>query len=168
MPNLIPDWFDWMRPAGRLIWAVALTVIGLAIVAALLRRPKPDRPSTWAECMLGAVGTFGLMTLAYAVVPHEWITFSDAYLQWGTTKFLVHSGQDFGIFDFPFDINYQALRDVVAAGIYIVFFGANLALIVQWQKRGKVGEAPAPEQPRVSRFGRPLRRRSPVPANGEA
>ena len=24
MPNLIPDWLPWMRPAGRLIWGVTL------------------------------------------------------------------------------------------------------------------------------------------------
>ncbi len=168
MPNLIPDWFGWMRPAGRLIWAVALMVVGLAVVAALLRRPKPDRPATWAECMLGAVGVFALMTVAYAVIPHEWITFSDKRFQWNTTRFLVHSGQDFGIFKFPFDVNYQALRDVIAAGIYLVFFGLNLALFVQWQKRGQAAAPEAEERPRVSRFGRPLRRRAAaVPANGE-
>ena len=93
MPNLIPDWLPWMRPAGRLIWGVALLVIGLIIVFILMRRPKPERPATWAECMAGAVGVFALMTLAYAVVPHEWITFSDKYLQWGTTSFMVRSGQ---------------------------------------------------------------------------
>ena len=27
MPNLIPDWLPWMRPAGRLIWGVSLLII---------------------------------------------------------------------------------------------------------------------------------------------
>src|SRR5262245_25770661 len=112
MPNLIPDWLPWMRPAGRLLWALLLTFIGLAIVFALLRRPKPNRPSTWAECMAGAVGVFALMTLAYGIVPHEWITFSDKYLQWDTTRFVVRSGQEILFVKFPFDINQQAVRDV--------------------------------------------------------
>src|SRR4029079_10652165 len=118
MPNLIPDWLPWMRPAGRLIWGVALLAIGLIIVFILMRRPKPDRPATCAECLAGAVGVFGLMTLGFAVVPHEWITFSDKYLQWGTTKFLVHSGQDVIILSwfgwkFPFDITMKAISEII-------------------------------------------------------
>ncbi len=158
MPNLIPDWLPWMRPAGRLILALVLTVIGLAIVFALMKRPKPNRPATWAECMAGAVGVFALMTLAYAVVPHEWITFSDKYLQWNTTKFVVRSGQDMGIFKFPFDINQQAVRDVIVVGIYVIFFGLNLYLFAAWQKRGTVDDTAVVDTPKTSRFGRPLRR----------
>jgi hypothetical protein len=161
MPNLIPDWLPWMRPAGRLIWGVGLLIVGLLILAALMRRPKPDRPATWAECMAGAVGVFALMTLAFAVVPHEWITFADKYLQWGTTKFLVHSGQKILFFKFPFDINYKAVSDIVETVIYGVGFGASLYLFSVWQKRGQE-KADAPEpKPRTSRFGRPLRRQAP-------
>lgn len=168
MPNLIPDWLPWMRPAGRLIWGVSLLIIGLIIVAALMRRPKPDRPATWAECMAGAVGTFALMTLAFAVVPHEWITFADKYIQWGTTKFLVHSGQEILFFKFPFDITYKALSDIIATGIYIVGFGLALYLFSAWPKRGQE-KADAPEpKPRTSRFGRPLRRQAPEPATAGA
>ena len=164
MPNLIPDWLPWMRPAGRLILGVSLLIIGLVIVAVLMRRPKPDRPATWAECMAGAVGVFGLMTLAFAVVPHEWITFADKYLQWGTTKFLVRSGQKILFVKFPFDINYKAISDVVATGIYIVGFGAALYLFAMWQKRGAEKPDAAEAKPRTSRFGRPLRRQAPEPA----
>jgi len=163
MPNLIPDWLPWMRPAGRLIWAVALLVIGLIIVFILMRRPKPDRAATWAECLAGAVGVFALMTLGFAVIPHEWITFSDKYLQWGTTRFLVRSGQDILFFKFPFDINYKAISDIVTVGIYAVVFGLTLFLVVAWQKRGQEKEAPVEEAPKKSRFGRPLRRRSAAP-----
>jgi hypothetical protein len=159
MPNLIPDWLPWMRPAGRLIWSLLLFVIGLAILLWLMRRPKPNRPATWAECMAGAVGVFALMTLAYGVIPHEWITLSDKYLQWDTTHFVVRSGQEILFVKFPFDINQQAVRDIVASGIYIVFLGLQVFLIVKWQGRGKVDETAAAETPKVSRFGRPLRRR---------
>src|SRR6516164_369694 len=96
MPNLIPDWLPWMRPAGRLIWAVVLFAIGLIIIFILLRRPKPDRPATWSEC------------LAFAVIPHEWITFSDKYLQWDTTVFVFRSHQDMfglGIVNWPFSMD---------------------------------------------------------------
>ena len=164
MPNLIPDWLPWMRPAGRLLWAVGLLVIGLIIIMVLMRRPKDERPATWAQCMAGAVGTFAMFALAYAIVPHEWITFADKYLQWGTTKFLVRSGQEVLFVKFPFDINMKAISDIIATGIYVVMFGLNLFLFAAWQKRGaeKVEEPEAP--PKTSRFGRPLRRRAPEPA----
>jgi hypothetical protein len=164
MPNLIPDWLPWMRPAGRLLWAVGLLVIGLIIIMVLMRRPKSERPATWAQCMAGAVGTFAMFALAYAIVPHEWITFADKYLQWGTTKFLVRSGQEVLFFKFPFDINMKAISDIIATGIYIVMFGLNLFLFAMWQKRG-AEKAEAPDAPpKTSRFGRPLRRRAPEPA----
>ena len=157
MPNLIPDW-HFLRPAGRLIWASLFLLVGLVITFVLLRKPKSERPATWAQCLAGAVGVFAMMTLAYGVIPSEWITFSDKYLQWNTTKFVVRSGQDFALFNFPFDINQQAVRDVVATGIYVVFFGLNLFLFAKWQARGKVDEGAVAETPKTSRFGRPLRR----------
>jgi hypothetical protein len=168
MPNLIPDWLPWMRPAGRLIWAVALFVIGLIVIFILMRRQKPDRPATWSECMLGAVGVFAMMALGYAVIPHEWITFSDKYLQWGTTKFLVRSGQEVLFLKFPFDINMKAISDIITVGIYGIVLVLNVALFVLWQKRGEEKEAPAEETPKKSRFGRPLRRRSAAPSPATA
>ena len=115
MPNVIPDWLPWMQPAGRLIWSVGLFLIGLVIVFVLMRRPKPDRPATWAECIAGSVGVFALMTLAYAVIPHEWITFSDGYLHWDTTQFVFRSGQDvfgLGIVNWPFNFDKHVIRDI--------------------------------------------------------
>jgi len=164
MPNLIPDWLPWMRPAGRLLWAVGLLVIGLIIIMVLMRRPKSERPATWAQCMAGAVGTFAMFALAYAIVPHEWITFADKYLQWGTTKFLVRSGQEVLFLKFPFDINMKAISDIIATGIYAVMFGLNLFLFAMWQKRGAEKEETPEAPPKTSRFGRPLRRRAPEPA----
>jgi len=170
MPNLIPDWLPWMRPAGRLIWGVGLLVVGLLIVGYLMHRPKPDRPATWAECMAGSVGFFALATLGYAVVPHEWLTFAGSYLQWGTTKFLFRSGQDMLFFPWhwPFNMDYRSVTDIITVGIYSVVFGLNLRLIVMWQQRGKETPVVA-EKPRVSRFGRPLRRtEQPATAGGNS
>ena len=44
MPNLLPDWLPWIQPAGRLIWASLLTVIGIAFVFALIKPPMMKRP----------------------------------------------------------------------------------------------------------------------------
>lgn len=171
MVNLIPDWMPWMRPAGRLIWSVVLLVIGLVIIAVLMHKRSPDKKATWAEAMAGAVGVFALMTLAYAVIPHEWITFSDKYLQWDTTKFVFRSNQDvfgLGIVNWPFNMDKKAIRDIIATGIYVVLFGLNLYLFVAWQKRGEKAAPTADETPRKSRFGRPLRRKAATPATAAA
>jgi hypothetical protein len=166
MPNVIPDWLPWMQPAGRLIWSIGLFVVGLIVFFVLLRRPKPDRPSTWAECIAGAVGVFAMMTLAYAVIPHEWITFSDKYLQWDTTVFVFRSNQKMLFFpwNWPFNFDKHNIRDIIVVIIYGVAIGLNIGLSVLWQKRGQ--EKPAAEEatPKKSRFGRPLRRRQAAPA----
>ena len=170
MPNLIPDWLPWMRPAGRFIWACVLMAIGLAILFYLYKRPKPNRPATWSECMAGAVGVFALMALAYAVIPHEWITFSDKYLQWDTTVFVFRNNQKMLFFpwNWPFSFDKHNIRDIIVVLIYGIAIGLNVGLFVMWQKRGE--EKPEEDAtPKKSRFGRPLRRRAePTPAAATA
>lgn len=161
MPNLIPDWFSWMQPAGRLIWSLIATGIGFAIILAFLRRPKSRLPATWAQCMAGAVATFAMFFLVYAIVPNEFLNFADGYLVWSTDKFLVTHNQ-WGTNLPPIDIPYSAVKDALAAGIYIVFFGINLYLFSAWQKRPTAEEAEAAaageeKVVRTSRFGRPIK-----------
>lgn len=167
MPNLIPDWEPWMRPAGRLIWSIVLFVIGIVVVLVLMRREKPNRPSTWAECMAGAVGAFAMMALGYAVIPHEWITFSDKYLQWDTTKFVFRSGQDvfgLGIVNWPFNFDKHNIRDIIVVLIYGIVLVLQVGLFIAWQKRGEKVVTAGDATPKKSRFGRPLRRGGAQPA----
>jgi fucose 4-O-acetylase-like acetyltransferase len=156
MPNLLPDWAPWIRPAGRLIWFSLVFMVGIVATIAVMRRPKSEEPSTWAQCMAGAVFVLGMMGLAYAILPHEFITFSDRYLQWDTSKFLVQT--------YAVKIDYQALRDIIVGGIYVTFVVINIALFALWQKRTTVAERAAKAEEsgdapttRRSRFGRPLR-----------
>src|SRR5262245_23235118 len=138
MPNLIPDWLPWMQPAGRLIWFSLLLVVMLIPILVMLRRPKPDRPTTWAQAMAGAVYVFGIILVAYAIVPHEFITFADKYLQWGKDKYIIKSTTPIPFWDsqnWPVSIDMQAIRDVAVVGMYIVFFAINIALFVLWQDR---------------------------------
>ena len=116
--------------------------------------------------MAGAVGVFGLMTLAYAVIPHEYLTFSDKYLQWDTTKFVFQSHQDifFLPVHWPFTMDKKSVRDIIVVTIYVIFFGLNLVLFSLWQKRGTEPAAAAADKPRTSRFGRPLRRDRSTPS----
>jgi hypothetical protein len=222
MPNLMPDWLPWIRPAGRLLWGILALGVGLSFFVALLRRPAlkrpfsnrvgylgfavilavgivgakvftqaqtiivwataltlvghamlmvasrtprdPEEPATWAECYAGAVGVFAMLIVGYAIVPSEWLNYANSYIQWGdNTKFVWKSSDKmlFLPFNWPFNLDYPALRDIVVALIYVVFLGVNLKLWVMWQRRHEVQEqaAAAVEAAPVrrSRFGRPLR-----------
>jgi hypothetical protein len=212
MPNLLPDWLPWMRPAGRLIWSLLITGVGLVFLAALIRPPlerkiattrqalggiavvlvlgavcarlleavqalvvwatvglivaialaavvsrdprPPERQTTWVEAMLGALGVFAFFILIYGVIPHEWLTFANSYLNMSSDRFVTHP------LDRYVKLPYSALRDTVAALIYVVGLGANVVVWHKWQER----LAPKPEKEpaeatvvRTSRFGRPLR-----------
>ena len=90
MPNLLPDW-HFLRPAGRLIWFSMMLVVMMVPVIIALRRPKPDKPTTWALAMVGAAYVFWLFLLAYAIIPHEFITFADTYLKWSKDVYVIKS-----------------------------------------------------------------------------
>jgi len=134
-------------------WVIIFGVVALALAMIVSRDPRPqDRPTTWAEAMAGAVGVFFLMALAYAVIPHEWITFSDKYLRWTPDQILFKT--------YAIKPNYQQLRDFIVVVIYGVFFGLNLRLWFLWQQRLVPKPAPVDEEGKVlrtSRFGRPVK-----------
>jgi hypothetical protein len=135
-----------------MVWVIfgGATVLALAMV--LSRDPRPtDRTTTWAEAMAGAVAVLFLMVLAYGVVPHEWITFADKYLQWTPDKIFIET--------YPVKVSYEAVRDFVVVGIYVVLLGANLKLWTMWQGRltPKAEAAGEAKPSRLSRFGRPLK-----------
>ena len=164
---LIPDdanISNWKLDA-IIVDLVFLLLLAHAMLMVLSRKPRdPGAETTWVEAFEGALGTFALMALAYAVVPHEWLTYANSYLQWGdSTKFIFRSTEKMLWvlpWHYPFDLNYPALRDIVVTLIYVLMLGLNLKLFVMWQKRNEVREAPAPADGapvRRSRFGRPLR-----------
>jgi hypothetical protein len=161
MPNLLPDW-HFFRPAGRLIWFSVLLIVMMIPVLVALRKPKPDKPATWAQSVAGSVYVFWLFLLVYAIIPHEFITFADTYLQWAKDKYVIKSTTAIPFFtsqNWPVSIDMQAIRDIAVVGIYVVFFGLNIALFVLWQDR-KTKTEDDEEKPVVvgrSRFGRPLK-----------
>ena len=134
-------------------WTIIFGVTALILAMIVSRDPRPqDRPTTWAEAMAGAVGVFFLMALAYGVIPHEWITFSDKYLRWTPDKILFET--------YAIKPNYQQLRDFIVVAIYGVFFALNLRLWVLWQQRLVPKPEPVDEEGKVlrtSRFGRPVK-----------
>ena len=128
---------------------VALVVCVAGIVAYARRRPLGTVP-TWGEAMAASTFVFFVMFLAYGIVPHQWLAWADNELNWRADKILYGPGDL--VAKLPFTVTYQVLRDLIAAGLYIVFLGGMVALWSMWQARGKTKPAELP----VSSYGRPL------------
>jgi hypothetical protein len=134
-------------------------LLTLAIIPVAKRRPI-GTPLTWGEAMFAAMYVFGLLLLAWGIVPHEWLTLADKDWQWRPDRLVFGPGDilkpkaNGG--RLPFTIHYQVLRDVIAAGIYGVTLGAWVGIWIWWQKRGKKVST----EVEVSSYGRPLARNS--------
>jgi len=142
-----------------------MLIAGIMLVFAVGRRRPPGTPVTWGEAFLGGTFIFGLLMLAYGVVPHQWLTFADNQLLWRPDKLMLGiSGDGVKLGDSVKElggtgrviVNAQAVRDIIAALIYIIFLGVQIWLWSVWQKRGRK----APEVELSSRFGRPLMRKA--------
>ena len=136
------------------------TALALLVIPYSKRRPK-DRPTSWGEAMLASVFAFGLMFVAFGVVPHQFIDHADKELGWSKNKLIFGPG---GILkpkayggNFPFTMSYEAIRDIVVIVIHVWYFGLILLLWNVWQKRG---EPKASKEVATSTFGRPLVKKS--------
>ena len=144
IPNALPTTvfgfhLPWLRKAARLIYATLLFVIGLVGAALVMRRPKPVEPATWAAVVLGALFVWFMFALGYGVIPHEWLTFGNSYLNFDSSSYLLRRNSVV-----PFDITRDKLVDAVAALIYVIVLVLNVGFFAAWQKR-KVAE-PATEE----------------------
>ena len=168
MPNVLRNlgnWFgiDFLAPNGRLIWFTLIALVMIGIAVRKMRTPKPDRPTTWAEAMAGAIYVFALFLLTYAIIPHEFITVSDKYWGLSTNRYLIKSTTAIPFiksWNWPFSIDLQhGMRDILVVVIYNIFFGFNIAMFVMWQKRPTQSEFAErePVAAGTSRFGRPLK-----------
>ena len=187
IPNVLPKtvpWIDfarhkgfyvnhhsqWMRPAGRLIWSTLIFAIGIVIAYRLTKKPKRAEPATWAQTILGAMGMWGMMALGYGTIPHEWLTFGTAYLNFNTATFVLEKNRFI-----HFDITRSVVIDIGTTVIYGVVLVLQVWLIVRWQKRpvletaaeGEVAETEPDgggplarllrrREKRVSAYGRPV------------
>jgi Na+-driven multidrug efflux pump len=136
------------------IFSVIVTLGCTGVVWAYGRRRPQGEPVTWGEAMIAATFVFFVLFLAYGVVPHQWLAWADNELNWRADRILEGPGKILHT-GLPFAVTYQTIRDIIAAGIYIVFFGMHIALWVLWQKRGQEKPKEIPTSP----FGRPLVRK---------
>jgi len=140
VPNLLPRTFlglhvPWLRKAARLLYAIVLFTIGLVAAAIVMRAPKKSsEPATWAQTVIGAMFVWFMFALGYGVIPHEWLTFGNSYLNFDSASFLLHKNRII-----PFAITRDKFVDSVAAVIYVIVLGINIYFFSAWQKR-KVAE----------------------------
>jgi hypothetical protein len=187
IPNILPKtvpWIDygpggkgfyinhdshWVRPAGRLIWSTLIFAIGIGVAFWLTKKPKRAEPSTWAQTILGAMVVWAMMALGYGTIPHEWLTFGTAYLNFNTATFVMRQNRFI-----HFDITRSVVIDIGTTVIYGVVLVLQVWLFVRWQKRpalepaaeGETAESEASTGPlarllrrrekRVSAYGRPV------------
>jgi hypothetical protein len=132
------------------------TGLSLLVIPFAKRRPK-GTPTTWGEAMLASVFAFGVMFVAFGVVPHQFIDHADKELGWTRAKIIygpfdIFKPKAFGGW-FPFNMSYQAVRDIVVVVIHVWYFGLLIFLWSFWQKRGDGKPSTAIE---TSTYGRPL------------
>ena len=133
--------------------AVAVVVVGTALCFAIGARRPPGTPLTWGEAMVAATFVFGLFLVAYGIVPDRWLRYADDELLWRSDRILYK----LTFFDRgKITITYQALRDIIVSGIYVVMLVAHVSLFAIWQRRGKKAAAVEP----TSAYGRPLVRKA--------
>ena len=154
-------------------------IVSFAMTAVIVRvaRNRPvGTPLTWGEAFIAAVWVFTLLFLLYGVVPHQFLAWADNELEWRSDKIGIPLGPLGGVLNgklgvtdgllFPkgiplpngyFIVTAQVLRDIIAAGIYIVFLVVQFWMWLWWQKR----DQKKPDQGELtSAYGRPLVRGS--------
>jgi hypothetical protein len=145
-----------MVALGFAFFGLVLSILAVVLFA---RRRPIGTPLSWGEAMVAAVFVFGAMFIAYGMLPHQWLNYSDNELKWRADRF-VHGPGDI-IDSLPFKITYEKVRDMIAVGIYVVELGGQMFLWSYWQKRGQTKPKALPR----SAFGRPLLK--PAPRSSE-
>jgi len=155
-----------------LIISIAMTAV---IVRVGKRRPV-GTPLTWGEAFVASVWVFTLLFIIYGVVPHQFLIWADNELGWRSDTIGIPLGPIGSLLDgnlgiqegrlFPegiplpngvFIVTAQVLRDIIAAGIYIVFLVIQIVMWLKWQKRD---QKKTDQGEITSAYGRPLVRGS--------
>ena len=113
-----------------------------------------QRPLTWSRSMLGALLFAGLMFILFAIIPNEFLTLTQATLEWTPQKtFLVVPS--FLVLNNDVSISLAVVKDMISAGYATTLLILIPVLMYKWQEREKKQDVAKPEP--VSRYGRPLR-----------
>jgi hypothetical protein len=160
----ILEWgiFDWPGVNQAFLFSFFLSTAMTLVAIPYGKRRPVGTPTSWGEAMLGATYAFGVMFIAFGVVPHQWIDHADKELGWTRAKII------YGPFDilkpqalggnFPMTLQYEAVRDLVVVVIHLWYFGLLIFIWIVWQNRGK--KAAASTEIVQSNYGRPLAKKA--------
>lgn len=113
-----------------------------------------ERPLTWARAMLGALLFTGLMFIIFAIIPNQFLTITQATLEWTPTKVFVTVPAAV-VMNNDVAISYATLKDMIAAG-YVTTMAIGIPVFMYWWQ-GREERAKAPKPTPVSKYGRPMR-----------
>jgi len=148
--------------------SLLVAILLVAPIFPYAKRRPVGTPITWGEAILAGTYVFFILFWIYGVVPHQFLTWADSELSWrpdrvwlGPNGVMVvpFTGWTLQTPWFPVQVSAQAVRDIVAVGLYVVLLGLQMWMWAWWQKRGQRAEAAATAEP-VSTYGRPLMKRA--------
>jgi len=113
-----------------------------------------DRPMTWARASLGASLYVGLMMIIFGVIPNEFLTLTQATLEWTPQKIVV-TFPPWMVLGNDVSVSFAALKDIVLQGWVFTMLIAVPVFMWWWQGREQRKDVPRPQP--VSAFGRPIR-----------
>lgn len=149
------------------VTSMLVVIVGVGICMYVGTKRPIGTPVTWGEAMVAGTFVFAIMLVAYGVAPHQWLAYADNTLLWRADKLLVGISTGGVVWGQKAKglggtgriiINYQAIRDIIASVIYIVFLGGQMYLWSVWQKRGR--KKPGDVEAATSRFNRPVLRKA--------
>jgi hypothetical protein len=139
--------------------ACIVFVVLIALGLSYRKRRPVGTPLTWGESMVSATFVFFLFFWGYGVVPHFWLAWADGDLGMAPNRIWMAPSYKTAPSSFswplPITVSYQALRDIVAVGIYGAVLTVNIVVWPFWQNRGKK----KPVELVKSDYGRPLVRK---------
>jgi hypothetical protein len=113
------------------------------------------RKMTWNTAMLGALLFSGLMLIIFGVIPNQFLTLTQATLEWTPQKIFV-TIPPFLVLGNDISISYAALKDILLQGFVGTMLISVPVAMYQIQERSKKAKNTPPPTP-VSEYGRPLR-----------
>lgn len=156
------DIWKWPGVNVAFLTSFAAAILLTLVVIPIGKRRPVGKTLSWGEAMVASVYAFGVMFLAFGIVPHQWIDHADKNLGWSKDKILygpagILKPQSVGGWN-PITLQYEAIRDIVVVVIHVIFFGLIIFIWSWWQKRGQV--AAAGTEIETSSYGRPLVKKS--------
>jgi len=112
------------------------------------------RTLTWARAMLGSVLFTGLMFIIFAIIPNQFLTLTQATLEWTPQKIFITFPAAV-VMNNDVSISYSVLKDMISAGYTTTMLLLIPVIMYQWQGRAKKADIPKPTP--ISNYGRPMR-----------